>query len=88
MAERTFPILHGWGSLPKQVPWSFVEPGRAQAERNHYQTLERLAERGGLSPSELVAVLVGVEWERITKDKDVIERWLLQRLHRHERGLT
>jgi len=38
---------------PESLPWSIVEPWRAQAERNHGQTLERLNERGGLSPLEL-----------------------------------
>ena len=39
------------------VPWSFVEPHADQAMRNHDQTLERLNERGGLAPSELLAVI-------------------------------
>lgn len=43
-----FPIIGGEGS----VPWSLVERWRKQIERNHSQTLERLAERGGLSPLE------------------------------------
>lgn len=39
--------------MPRSVPWSFVERFRARAERNHSQTLERLAERGGLAPEEM-----------------------------------
>lgn len=39
--------------LPLNVPWEFVETFRAQIEKNHGQTLERLAERGGLAPTEL-----------------------------------
>jgi len=38
---------------PASVTWRFVEPFAAQAERNHSQSLTRLAERGGLSPMEL-----------------------------------
>ena len=38
---------------PRSVPWSFVEPLRERAMQNHDQTLERLAERGGLCPTEL-----------------------------------
>jgi hypothetical protein len=34
-----------------------VEPRRKRAMANHFQTLERLAERGGLSPLEMLAVL-------------------------------
>lgn len=39
------------------MPWSFVEGHAARARANHDQSLERLAERGGLSPSELLAVV-------------------------------
>jgi hypothetical protein len=42
---------------PQSVPWDLVAPHEARAWKNHWQTLERLAERGGLSPHELVAVL-------------------------------
>lgn len=45
--------------LPREVPWAFIEPARKQAEMNHGQTLERLAQRGGLSPSEMLAALEG-----------------------------
>lgn len=50
MSERTFPILGGNG---ERVPWSFVEKHAAQIHSNHYQTVEQLARRGGLSWHEL-----------------------------------
>lgn len=64
---RTFPVLlghrdeekRGPPECPRSVPWSFIEPGRVQAERNHGQTLERLAERGGLGPGEIRCALEG-----------------------------
>lgn len=40
-------------TMPRSVPWEFAEKFRAQAEDNHDQTLERLAERGGLAPEEM-----------------------------------
>lgn len=43
--------------IPTAVPWSLVAPHERQALLNHDQTLARLADRGGLSPSELMAVL-------------------------------
>lgn len=60
-SERRFRVLRGQSRVPRaerdawpeSLPWSLVDPWRAQAERNHYQTLERLNERGGLSPREL-----------------------------------
>lgn len=61
MSQRRFRVLRDQSRLsqaerdrwPESLPWSLVEPWRAQAERNHGQTLERLNERGGLSPLEL-----------------------------------
>lgn len=38
---------------PTAVPWSAVEPHRGQAFRNHGQTLEQLAGRGGLEPEAI-----------------------------------
>lgn len=68
MPDRMFPVL--WrgsrvmlaelerAGCPRAIPWRFVAPHEAQARENHGgQTLERLAERGGLSPIELFYVL-------------------------------
>lgn len=60
-ARRQFRVLRGQSRLPQSeraagpdsLPWSIVEPWRAQAERNHSQTLEVLHGRGGLAPEEL-----------------------------------
>ena len=66
MSERQFPIqvcdtrrhTHAVRA-PRRIPWGIVEPGREQAMRNHDQTLERLAERGGLTPGELRCAIEG-----------------------------
>lgn len=43
---------------PRSIPWVVIEGHRKQAEKNHCdQTLERLQERGGLSPAELALAL-------------------------------
>jgi len=39
-----------------------IEPHAKQAELNHYQSLNRLAERGGLCWSEALAVLSDRKW--------------------------
>lgn len=63
-----FPIIHTVTSdqdgkpWPKSIPWALVAKHKAQAERNHGQTLERLAERGGLDPCELWCVLNDKGW--------------------------
>ena len=72
MAADRFPVLVGLCTKPlpgqpKTVPWALVAPHEAQARRNHDQTLRRLAERGGLSPDELVAVLEDRRWERMDR---------------------
>jgi hypothetical protein len=58
-AER-FPVLNQQNcrrskrkAMPRSVPWAFAEAFRKQAEENHGQTLERIAERGGLAPEEM-----------------------------------
>lgn len=70
---KLFPILTQQGPYAGRtrtlVPWEWVEPHWAQAKKNHGQTLERLAERGGLSISELAAVLEDREWRRM-EDED------------------
>lgn len=44
------------------IPWELIAPHEAQARKNHGQTLERLHQRGGLSPCEALAVLENREW--------------------------
>lgn len=81
-AEREFPILmtpgerHQYPTCPRSVPWSMVAPHDAQAQKNHGgQTLARLAERGGLSPVELLAVLADRDfpWREIARDRAAVQ---------------
>lgn len=48
---------------PRSVSWSLVQGHAAQAYWNHGQTLERLAERGGLCPLELWCVVHDKKWK-------------------------
>ena len=52
-----FPIQGG-----PSIPWDMIAPHETQCVRNHGQSLERLAERGGLSPSEALAILDDENW--------------------------
>ena len=66
MTERKFPVL--WPHMrkdiacfealgcPRDVPWAFIAGCKDACERLHDQTPERLAERGGLAPTEMLAV--------------------------------
>lgn len=74
MIERTFPLQRGHhqrnaSHLRQRIPWAMLAPHEAQALLNHGQTLERLAERGGLSPSEACDVLLGRSWNTTPADK-------------------
>ena len=66
---KTFPILidykiRNYDGI-RTVPWDFIEPARKQIEANHGQTLERLAERGGLCWYE---ILCGLQKQKLFKN--------------------
>jgi len=61
--NRRFPVLLGrqrsvWAGVPDSIPWNAVSAHEHQVRANHGQSLEILAQRGGLSPYELLAVLM------------------------------
>jgi hypothetical protein len=80
---KRFPVL--WPNLgsraekfeklgcPRTVPWDLLEACVGTVAMNHAAPLPRIAERGGLEPSELVAVLEQRMW-KFMSDADAIER--------------
>lgn len=64
--RKLFPVLPKYRGYIAGVAWDLVAKHEEQAMRNHYQTLERLAERGGLSLSELAAVLEDRRWRNMS----------------------
>jgi hypothetical protein len=80
LVERLFPVLNdyrlreeipalraaGVQNLVVGFPWAIIAPHERQAQKNHSQTLARLAERGGLSACEAIAVLTDQPWRRMT----------------------
>ena len=66
MPFRTFPIPPDDRSLlpdaPAAVAWDVLDERRWRVLRNHGDTPEGLAERGGLSWCELVAILEDRPW--------------------------
>jgi hypothetical protein len=61
-----FPVLKSFRDKQAtlaSVPWGFVAPHEHQALLNHRQSLETLARRGGLSASELLAVVQDRAWK-------------------------
>lgn len=77
-SARRFPVLLGWhedrggnDDFPRSIPWEAIEPHRQQAESNHCgQTLERLAQRGGLDPSEIYLAVNGLPFSHNGLDDD------------------
>ncbi len=63
------PILGRPEMLP--IPRDIIAPHEAQALANHGQTLGRLKQRGGLTPSEVVAILEGRSWPQRENDEDI-----------------
>lgn len=69
-------------SLVIALPWPMMEPHEAQAERNHSQSIARLAERGGLSACEACAVLEDRGYRRMhpfeahNRLKDLFQEWV------------
>lgn len=75
MSGKMFPVLeHDYAREPKytgprEVPWAFIEEHEAQCKRNHDQTVQRLAERGGLGVDEMCAVVEDRRWHRMLREE-------------------
>jgi hypothetical protein len=50
---RSFPVV--W----RKLPMAFIRAHATQIEHNHGQTVERLAERGGMALQEIAAAVAG-----------------------------
>lgn len=77
-----FPIFRGFGRdldrhAPAEIPWAMIAPHEAQAVENHGQTLRRLAERGGLSPCEAVAIMKDTAWHEVRNAGAVLQGMVL-----------
>lgn len=78
-----FPILGEPGK--RWVPWELVAEHEGQCQRNHSQTPTRLAERGGLSMSELLCVLenrrppFAEERSAEVRVQKIVHEWLLRK---------
>ncbi len=90
MSRERYPIQDG-----PSVPWEFMAPHEAQARKNHGQTLERLAERGGLGCAEAWVIVHGLKHMDILHEEhkrkwiELAERvnreWSIERLLAEER---
>lgn len=85
--EREFPIMFGTGVGYHEkplatIPWKILEPHEDQAYKNHCQSLHRLAERGGLSPCEAIAVIEDRSWRPVKNAWVNLAYYVLK--YRHE----
>lgn len=71
---KMFPIMTGRGTkgpCPSAIPWEAIAPYEGQAKANHDQTLERLAQRGGLDPIEAFFVMTGRNWHNFKMTEEL-----------------
>lgn len=69
----------------ENIDWDLIERHRGQAEENHGQSLERLAERGGLSWYELYCVLSDTKWTKVKLDPKTDWKKLCKEILKYER---
>jgi hypothetical protein len=78
-----FPIMGC--DIIASIPWAVLAPHEAQAQANHKQSLKTLADRGGLSVAEALAIIHGWRWGDVANcaanDRALIN---LVRAWRHE----
>ena len=79
---RMFPIMNG-----EPIPWVVIEPCERQAKINHGQSLQRLAQRGGLGCDEALRILTGQSFtmscdpDAKRKLREIIkDRWYLPQI--------
>jgi hypothetical protein len=93
MDQREWEELNYHG-IPKQLPMPFVKQFEDQLKKNHDQTVERLAERGGLHPTELCCAMYGMDiykyFGKRTKIEDAQTKFAINmivlRLREYNRG--
>lgn len=82
-----FPVLGPCPpGTPREVPWSLLAPHEENARHVHDQTLERLAERGGMGVSEIVQVVDGGGYDAARRPEAETLPRLLEILAAHQRG--
>lgn len=68
VAPATFSMPIQDNELPGPFVWAPTPEDRAQALKNHNQTLERLAQRGGMSWCEMAAIMLHKPWRKMGQE--------------------
>jgi hypothetical protein len=74
-------------ALMAEIPFAMLVPYEAQAQRNHGQSLNRLAERGGLAVSEAISILEGRKWGSV-KNCIENEHYLINKVRDYRAALA
>lgn len=69
LLTRPYPIQSG-----PSVPWWVMTPHEAQSQRNHGQSITRIAERGGFSPAEAWCIVTGQRLREVENNLDRADR--------------
>lgn len=80
MTRDSMPIMSS--KYLKSMPMAMLN--EKQAQKNHGQSLERLAERGGLCAAEALAIMDGLRWGEV-KVCDENDRLLFRRVEEFKR---
>lgn len=71
--DKQFPIMNGkCPKIHETIPWSAIEGFEYRAKRNHGQTLEELARRGGLDWFEVYCIIYD---KNLFKEYDPNKDW-------------
>jgi hypothetical protein len=60
--------------LPRRVPMEFMAQFRVRIMKTHDQTIERLAERGGMHPTEICAAMYDKDFYTYWGDKKITDK--------------
>lgn len=66
------PMSHP-STLGLKVPMKLMLEHEDQAQTNHGQSITRLAERGGCSPREIYAIIIGNRWKNVDRNASTDE---------------
>lgn len=83
--DKLFPIHSSDREVPncpKGIPWEVIAPHEEQALNNHSQTLEKLAQRGGLGLIEMYAVLSDKSYREAEREVIFSAKVALERLYK------
>jgi hypothetical protein len=68
MPLENMPVMRGVNI--KQISMKLLQPYEEQALRNHSQSLQRLAERGGMNACEILGIIRGLRWSQLKNHPD------------------